>query len=101
MTTEKYDKKKAHTATHTHKNYNKITFCHIYNSWALNKIMKDQGSVYQRMHCPCIYYLILFQCDIFQITYNSHIHNITVDFRCPYTFMPQQLLDCRDIRSII
>ena len=41
----------------------------------------------------CIYYLILFQCDIFQITYNSHIHNITVDFRCPYTFaMPQQLL---------
>lgn len=49
----------------------------------------------------CIYYLILFQCDIFQITYNSHIHNITVDFRCPYTFMPQQLLDCRDIRSII
>ena len=63
--------------------------------------MKDQGSVYQRMHCPCIYYLILFQCDIFQITYNSHIHNITVDFRCPYTFMPQQLLECRDIRSII
>ena len=50
--------------------------------------MKDQGSVYQRMHCPRIYYLILFQCDIFQITYNSHIHNITVDFRCPYTFMP-------------
>ena len=42
--------------------------------------MKDQGSVYQRMHCPCIYYLILFQCDIFQITYNSHIHNITVRF---------------------
>ena len=23
--------------------------------------MKDQGSVYQRMHCPRIYYLILFQ----------------------------------------
>ena len=39
----KYDKKKAHTAAHTHKNHNKITFCHIYNSWALNKIMKDQG----------------------------------------------------------
>ena len=97
----KYDKKSAHTAAHTYKNHNKITFCHIYNSWALNKIMKDQGSVYQRMHCPRIYYLILFQCDIFQITYNSHIHNITVDFRCPYTFMPQQLLDCRDIRSII
>lgn len=50
--------------------------------------MKDQGSVYQRMHCPRIYYLILFQCDIFQITYNSHIHNITVDFRCPYTLCP-------------
>ncbi len=49
MTTEKYDKKKAHTATHTHKNYNKITFCHIYNSWALNKIMKDQ-KVCQNSH---------------------------------------------------
>lgn len=48
----KYDKKQAHTAAHAYKNHNEITFCHIYNSWALNKIMKDQGSVYQRMHCP-------------------------------------------------
>ena len=40
--------------------------------------MKDQGSVYQRMHCPRIYYLILFQCDIFQITYSKRLRDATI-----------------------
>ena len=49
---------------------------------------------------PSLLFLLL-QPDPFQIADHSHVHYVTIDFRCPHAFMPQQLLDSRYIRPAV
>lgn len=95
MRTVFYSKKKDTQRAHLHREEEMISFC----QYALENTEKIYA-IFPTFP-NAIFMQLLDATQAGKVTYNRHIHNVTVYFRCTHAFMSEKLLYSRYIRSII
>ena len=90
-----YNKKKDTPRAHLEREEEKMSFC--------QHALENTEKIYAIFPTfpNAIFMQLLDATQAGKVTYNCHIHNVTVYFRCTHAFMSEKLLYSRYIRSII